>query len=528
MLQLAVESTNKRVEHYDLMIKCMNDPLLQEHPLIQEARERPTYLKRTQAWPPKSAESLSKVPLTVDELRRFIAIEYYMGMVKVPSMEHYWSPRLLDSQVVKNIMSRGRFNAIKAMLSLESVEDTKEARDNNRHRKVGVWLDMFNERNKTVAQTYWTPEQLQSSTAIDEQSILCKSKMTAESQRMPNKPVKQGYKIFSINDSKIGYTYSFSCAMRTSSMTIHDRVLELVKGLPEGCRGSDIYMDNLFTTPDVLLELKKMDHGGAGTWRRQVPPPFAAGGKGIGKANWGKVPERGDCIGYVSEDGLTAYLWHDSKPLNILSTIHGPEVDCVVQRRMRGVSGRTTYQAPRAATDYNMYMLATDKFDQMRGAYNVQKRAVKPWFPLYYWILDAAAVNAWCLYQKFWEQENPGMTFKDDGDMQRDEFQIQLFESLAGRNTRKRPAIHRRDSYDGDTLICPFVETVEIDPNRAHYTKIMRKRGRCAWCKIDKSADLQTTKACDNCVRPRTRNPIYLHPKCMRPFHEKQAKKPRA
>ena len=87
-------------------------------------------------------------------------------------------------------MSRDRFNAIKAMLSLESVKDTHEARDNNRHRKVGVWLDMFNKQNKTVVQTYWTPEQLQSSMAIDERSILCKSKMTAESQRMPNRPVK--------------------------------------------------------------------------------------------------------------------------------------------------------------------------------------------------------------------------------------------------------------------------------------------------------------------------------------------------
>ena len=284
MLQLAVESTNKRVEHLDLMKICMNNPSLQENPLIQKACERPTYLKRTQAWPPKSAESLSKVPLNVDELRKFIAIEYYMGLVKLPSMVHYWSLRFGDFWA-KDIMSRDRFNAIKAMLSLESVEDTFEARDNNRHRKVGVWLDMFNERNRFVAQKYWTPEQLQSSMAIDEQSILCKSKMTAESQRMPNKPVKQGYKIFSINDSKTGYTYWFSCAMRTSSMTIHDRILNLVKGLPEGCRGSNIYMDNLFTTPDVLLELQKMDHGGAGTWRRQVPPPFAAGGKGIGKVN---------------------------------------------------------------------------------------------------------------------------------------------------------------------------------------------------------------------------------------------------
>ena len=32
-------------------------------------------------------------PLTVDELCRFIAIEYYMGMVRLPSMVHHWSSR---------------------------------------------------------------------------------------------------------------------------------------------------------------------------------------------------------------------------------------------------------------------------------------------------------------------------------------------------------------------------------------------------------------------------------------------------
>ena len=191
MLQLVVKSTNKRVENLDLMKTCMNDAILRQNPLIQKACERPTYLKRTQAWPPKSAESLSKVPLTVDELRKFIAIEYYMGMVKLPSIVDHWTSDFCESRA-KDIMSRDRFNAIKAMLSLESVEDTNEARDNNRHRKVGMWLEMFNARNKTVAQTYWTPEQSQSSTAIDDQSILCKSEMTAVLQKMPNKPVKQG------------------------------------------------------------------------------------------------------------------------------------------------------------------------------------------------------------------------------------------------------------------------------------------------------------------------------------------------
>ena len=114
-------------------------------------------------------------------------------------------------------------------------------------------------------------------------------------------------------------------------------------------------MDNLFTTPDVLLEMPKLNHGGAGTWRRQVPPPFESGGSKIKKANYWTVPERGDCIAYVSDDGLTAHLWYDNKPRNFLSTIHGPEVDGEVNRRMKGVSGRTKYQAPRTAIDYNIY-----------------------------------------------------------------------------------------------------------------------------------------------------------------------------
>ena len=62
-------------------------------------------------------------------------------------------------------------------------------------------------------------------------------------------------------------------------------------------------MDNLFTTPDVLLEMPKLNHGGAGTWRRQVPPPFESGGSKIKKANYWTVPERGDCIAYISDDG---------------------------------------------------------------------------------------------------------------------------------------------------------------------------------------------------------------------------------
>lgn len=79
-------------------------------------------------------------------------------------------------------------------------------------------------------------------------------------------------------------------------------------GLPDGCRGSDICMDNLFTTPDILLEMQKMNHGGAGIWRPQVPPVLEV--VRLRKPSIGRF-QRGDCTAYVSDDGLNAHLWHD-------------------------------------------------------------------------------------------------------------------------------------------------------------------------------------------------------------------------
>jgi hypothetical protein len=90
--------------------------------------------------------------------------------------------------------------------------------------------------------------------------------------------------------------------------------------------------------------------------------------------------------------------------------------------------------------------------------------------------LDAAAVNAWCLHQKFWEQENPGKSFKEANPMKRVDFQKELFESLAGLKKRKRPAIDRRNSCDSDTLICPFVEAEDIHPNRPHWPYVINSR----------------------------------------------------
>ena len=52
---------------------------------------------------------------------------------------------------------------------------------------------------------------------------------------------------------------------------------------------------------------------------------------------------------------------------------------------------------PRAINDYNYHMGGVDIADQLRAGFSTQQRGVKPWRPLFYWLLDTTIVNAFRL-----------------------------------------------------------------------------------------------------------------------------------
>jgi hypothetical protein len=44
---------------------------------------------------------------------------------------------------------------------------------------------------------------------------------------------------------------------------------------------------------------------------------------------------------------------------------------------------------PMAIDDYNHFMGGVDIADQLRAGFSTQQRGVKPWRPLFYWLLDS-------------------------------------------------------------------------------------------------------------------------------------------
>ena len=65
---------------------------------------------------------------------------------------------------------------------------------------------------------------------------------------------------------------------------------------------------------------------------------------------------------------------------------------------------------PRAINDYNYHMGRVDIADQLRTGFSTQQRGVKPWRPLFYWLLDSTIINAFRLSE---HQRKAKLTRKD-------------------------------------------------------------------------------------------------------------------
>jgi hypothetical protein len=65
---------------------------------------------------------------------------------------------------------------------------------------------------------------------------------------------------------------------------------------------------------------------------------------------------------------------------------------------------------PRAINDYNYHIGGVDIADQLRTRFSTQQRGVKPWRPLFYWLLDSTIINAFRLSE---HQRKAKLTGKD-------------------------------------------------------------------------------------------------------------------
>ena len=262
--------------------------------------------------------------------------------------------------------------------------------------------------------------------AIDEIIVRFHSRL-GDTCKMPNKPIKQGYKIFALANN--AYIQWFQLSLRKYSIAKLDKyiklintssiVLQMAQHLPKFDNSYyALFLDNYFTSIPLFAALRIEKIGAAGTTRPsglEYPSLLI-----VLRKNWSKKLAWGTTIGQEVKEVL-CIGWQDNNFILGLSTIHTIyEASSWVKReRQRPPTTSTNAITTRAifgdlprlkidiltwVDDYNHNMNSVDLANQLRAAYHTQKIAYCNQIPLFHQVLDQAIINAYKLgvIGKFW------------------------------------------------------------------------------------------------------------------------------
>lgn len=251
---------------------------------------------------------------------------------------------------------------------------------------------------------------------------------SAETYRIKAKPIGEGYKLYALCDSKTGFVFSFTPDGRISGnqggnefsqsnadggklyhmvLFLHERVLA-----PHESTSFKfvVFMDNFFTYPKIIAELKGKGVAVVGTARpkRNWPP------------NELKVPSHAQFndLYYCSDDfGNLTMRWVDNNIVMLVSNAHNPG-DFIERPRRKprltntnkthvesvwGHTSVTNIQIPLVIDDYNNHMNGVDIADQRISSYAPDLRCHRTWMPLMLQCCPILRKNAFVVHRDLFQ-----------------------------------------------------------------------------------------------------------------------------
>lgn len=324
----------------------------------------------------------------VSEVKKFLGIVMYMGIVKYPSISLYWSKdNFYKNTFIPGIMSRNRFQLLLKFIHFAN----NSASESNRLGKISGLLEML-EQNFVRAKT---PGEV---LAVDESMIPWRGRLNFR-QYNPGKAHKYGVKVYKLCDPS-GYTYT-SCIYAGKNYSYsHQRgkptpstshSTQIVVDLAEKYldKGRTIATDNFYTSVSLAKLLLSRKTHLIGTLRKN------RGGnpKDVVVAKLRKHETIGrECASVIVSK------WRDKRDVLMLSTKHGLEERSTGKRTRDGHD----IKKPEVILDYNQAKQGIDVSDQMASYYTPLRKTIRWYHKIAFeFLLSTAVVNALVIYKKY-------------------------------------------------------------------------------------------------------------------------------
>lgn len=166
----------------------------------------------------------------------------------------------------------------------------------------------------------------------------------------------------------------------------------------------------------LFKELRDLQCGACGTTRPRggIPTQLIELKDHIKSIPWGTL--------YASEaQGVLCLAWQDNNIVLLLSTTHSPDTFIPTERKRPSATstnaaiarapfrdeGKKELKIPIAIDDYNHHMGGVDIANQYRASYEIHRKGDRNWFPILYFFLDAAIINAFRTQYIHKQQQQP-------------------------------------------------------------------------------------------------------------------------
>ena len=366
---------------------------------------------------PQKGRLVSWKEVSADEVKAFIAMTFAMGLIDMDDLKDYWSTHpVMSHPFFPKIMSRDRFMNILSFYHLNDnstfVPRGQEGHD-PLHKLGGVYRRIVERFSSN-----WIPR---CNVSIDEAMIPFRGQIHFRVYNK-DKPHKYGMKAYELCDSSNGYCSQFELYVGKgiAEPSQYGKTYDLVMGMLEPFlnKGYTLFTDNYYTSPILFRKLLNADTLACGTLRlnrKGVPKDVAQV----------KLKTKGEKK-VVHCGQLTLMKMLDRKVFSILTTAHSTQN--VETGKINPVTHLAT-TTPECVHEYNKYMGAVDRSDQMVGYNCFQRRTLKWWKKCIFHMLNLCVVNAYILYKEWHEANVPQSSKPVPHRTFRRELVVQMIES---------------------------------------------------------------------------------------------------
>ncbi|KAE8742011.1 hypothetical protein FOCC_FOCC012452 [Frankliniella occidentalis] len=407
--------------------------------------------------------------LTIPELKAFIGILLFMGVVSLPAIEDYWSMNT-------------RFARIRSHIHF--VDNTQDPGTDPYH-KVRPVLDHIRAKLRNLEQ--------EATLSADEGMVGYKGRYAGGlRQYLPNKPSsKWGFKFFGLAGvSGMLYDFIFYSGANTFS---EENLLPREKTMGVGAmaiialtkciknpRSTSLTFDNWYTGIPLITYLQsELNICSLGTFKnnRMEHCPLTADKDLL------RTKERGYAESQVSKTGVVVIKWVDNKVVSLAGTRAGIHPVGAVLRWDKTTKSRVLVNIPRAVLTYNASMGGVDLSDQYRTMLATPTRAKRWYIPLFGFAIDLAISNAFLLYKR--DCKLLGITCKFQ---KLKEFRLAVSHSLMApsQQSRGRPSLNKSVLSQNEVrrpILPRPVDAIRTD-NYNHWIASEESQHRCRYCSL--------------------------------------------